>query len=125
MARKATWQSHASPCRRPRGTEVTRVCALYIYILYSYKYKNPDYQNSLTHKTAPRYIRGISNHFLRVGLIHSYFEMQIDVAEYGALDQKRVDYRALIAWTTVHSSSSTHVTISKPSISLMKSNGHD
>ena len=32
VARKATRQSHASPCGRLHGTKVTRVCAIYIYI---------------------------------------------------------------------------------------------
>ena len=96
MARKATWQSHASPRERQRGAEVTRVCVIYIYILYNgySKYKHSAYRNSLTLISAPPYTCVISNNFLRVGLIHSYFEMQINVVEYNALDQKRVDYRA-------------------------------
>ena len=68
MARKATWQSHASPREHLRGAKVTHVCALYIYILFNYKYKHPDYRNSLTHKTALHFKRIKSFLFLRVGL---------------------------------------------------------
>ena len=32
VARKATWQSHAGPCKRMHGTEVTRGMNIYIYL---------------------------------------------------------------------------------------------
>ena len=68
MACKTTWQSHADPRGHLRGAEVTRG-AIYIFIyLYSYKYKRPDYQNSLTHKTALPFKRVKYFLFLRVGL---------------------------------------------------------
>ena len=80
------------------------------YILYSYKYKRPDYRNSLTHKTALPFKCVISSLFLRVGLCSLLFFSFQDTWDYAirwirARGSSRVD---VVEFGSMQSSS-THV----------------
>ena len=101
MARKATWQSHAGPCERLRGAEVTRGQYLYLsYIVYNI-YRSPNYReiNLLTLITASRYILENVILFLPCGTkSHTIYLSVGDVAASQASDQGRDEDRASIAW---------------------------
>ena len=75
-------QGHVAEPREPtrapawRGGD-TCMHIIFIYIVYSYKYKRPDYRNLLTSKFASPYIPDHSLSFsLRGTMFHSCFELQ-------------------------------------------------
>ena len=74
-------QGHVAEPREPtqapawRGGD-TCMHIIFSYILYSYKYKHPDYRNSLTHKTAPPYKPVPSLYVSLCGTIPSLFLFQ-------------------------------------------------